>query len=515
MGITLPDCTDLLRIVADTNDSAVLPETPTLQYAPDCDDTWDNHLEVSSGETIGLEETISKAIVTISSQLLPLAVRESLYCGVSPTIGMVVTGGRGSGKSNVLSALATFFANNPRCVAHSEIVRCGDISDNAAVDILKALTEVFQRAAKNAPSLILLDDLDKICPSVHENEAHTHAGSSDGKFGLISLHLKRLLHSSLERVTESFEAAKRVCNQSSSHRNCLFSYNDCSKYCDAEIVSYHMEAIIALAQCRKVFVVASAEAVASIASELTSYPDCLLGDEVRIQPFTGSDRVILLQSALAKLGNPLDDDVVLNSSTALRDELHSILEGFAIADVKNFAKRISAIVYSQLTVHSIYSTFNMGTTTLLHDASLQMLTGPNSPSPSSSHIQQRFCTRMVDIIEAAKQFAPISSANGHSSSGGSFDGANSNSTTWKDIGGFEAVKSDVLGVLRLPTIFRRLYQRVPVRLPRAILLYGPPGCGKTAIAQAAGNDFGKNGFVCVRGPQLLDKYIGESEKVGT
>ena len=74
------------------------------------------------------------------------------------------------------------------------------------------------------------------------------------------------------------------------------------------------------------------------------------------------------------------------------------------------------------------------------------------------------------------------------------------------------MKSNVLGVLRLPTIFRRLYQRVPVRLPRAILLYGPPGCGKTAIAQAAGNDFGKNGFVCVRGPQLLDKYIGESEK---
>ena len=494
MGITLLDCTDLLRIVVDTNESAALPEIPSLQYVPVSDNTWDNYLEESSSNNIGLEETIGKAIVNISSQLLPMAVRDSLCCGVSPSIGMIITGGRGSGKSNVLSGLATFFTNNPRCVAYSEILRCGDISNNSLVDILKALTEVFQRAAKNAPSLVLLDDLDKICPSVHD---HTPA-SSDGKFGLISLHLKRLLQSSLERATESFEAAKRVCNHSSSHRNSVFNFNysDSSKYCVGvslaelqEVVSYHVEEIIALAQCHKVFVVASAESAVSIATELTSYPDCLLSDEVRIQPFTGSDRVLLLQSALAKLGNPVDD-VVSNSSSALRDELHSIMEGFTIADVKNFAKRISAIVYSQLAVHSIYSTFNMATA-VLHDAN-------------------RFCTRMADIIEAAKQFAPISSA---SSSGSNFDAANSNSITWKDIGGFESVKSDVLGVLRLPTIFRRLYQRVPVRLPRAILLYGPPGCGKTAIAQAAGNDFGKNGFVCVRGPQLLDKYIGESEKV--
>jgi SpoVK/Ycf46/Vps4 family AAA+-type ATPase len=247
---------------------------------------------------------------------------------------MIVTGGRGSGKSNVLSGLATFFTNNPRCVAHSEILRCGDISDNSLVDILKALTEVFQRAAKNSPSLVFLDDLDKICPSVHD---HTHAGS-DGKFGLISLHLKRLLQSSLERATESFEAARRVCNHSSSHRNSVFNYSDncvgVSLAETQEVVSYHAEEVVALAQCRKVFVVASAESAVSIATELTSYPDCLLGDEVRIQPFTGSDRVFLLQSALAKLGNPVDD-VILTSSSSMRDELLSIMEGFTIADVKD------------------------------------------------------------------------------------------------------------------------------------------------------------------------------------
>ena len=504
MGITLQDCTDVLSIVAETSgakDSKNSNGIPSFQHVPDGDYMWDNRSEELKGSNIGLEETISNAIAHISSQLLPLATRDSLYYDASPTVGMIVNGGRGCGKSNVLSELSAFFTNNPRCVVHSEIFRCGDISDKPLFDILKALTEVFQRAEKCAPSLILLDDLDKICSSMNGNEAHDHSGSGE-KFVLTSLHLKRLLQCSLDRATESFEAAKRVCTNNSSHRNCFYNCDYNSKYCVSESLAgsqerlcYHVEEIVSLAQSRKVFVVAAAESITSIAVELTSYPHFLLGDKVCIQPFTCDDRALLLQFVLEKLGNQLDDEI-LNSSTAMRDELNSIMEGFTIADVKNFAKRISAVVFSQLTVDSIFSNLNL--INRLQDASYSHY-GNN---------KQLFSTGMADIIEAAKKFEPISATRG-----GNFDRTNSNTITWKDIGGFDAVKSNVLGVLRLPTIFRRLYQRVPVRLPRAILLYGPPGCGKTAIAQAAGNDFGKNGFVCVRGPQLLDKYIGESEKV--
>ena len=83
----------------------------------------------------------------------------------------------------------------------------------------------------------------------------------------------------------------------------------------------------------------------------------------------------------------------------------------------------------------------------------------------------------------------------------------SNSTTssttslpvsWSDIGGLHSAKNAITDVFQLPVIFRRLFQLSPVRMPRAVLLYGPPGCGKTLLARAAANECGL-AFISVRG----------------
>ena len=66
-------------------------------------------------------------------------------------------------------------------------------------------------------------------------------------------------------------------------------------------------------------------------------------------------------------------------------------------------------------------------------------------------------------------------------------------------------------IVTVQQVFGKLFKQCPIKLPRSVLLYGPPGCGKTLLAQAAGREFGK-GFISVRGPELLDKYIGASEK---
>ncbi|CAN0364833.1 unnamed protein product, partial [Laminaria digitata] len=63
----------------------------------------------------------------------------------------------------------------------------------------------------------------------------------------------------------------------------------------------------------------------------------------------------------------------------------------------------------------------------------------------------------------------------------------------------------------LPVKYGRLFEATPTRLPTGALLYGPPGCGKTLLAGAVAAECGLN-FISVKGPEVLDKYIGASEQ---
>ncbi len=82
--------------------------------------------------------------------------------------------------------------------------------------------------------------------------------------------------------------------------------------------------------------------------------------------------------------------------------------------------------------------------------------------------------------------------------------------SWDDIGGLESIKREIREVF-IPAEERKDYQRLGIRSPRGVLLYGPPGTGKTMIAKAAANDSGAN-FICINGPEIASKWLGESEK---
>eukprot|EP00443_Scrippsiella_acuminata_P043981 CAMPEP_0115194512 /NCGR_PEP_ID=MMETSP0270-20121206/14109_1 /TAXON_ID=71861 /ORGANISM="Scrippsiella trochoidea, Strain CCMP3099" /LENGTH=566 /DNA_ID=CAMNT_0002607817 /DNA_START=44 /DNA_END=1744 /DNA_ORIENTATION=- len=81
-----------------------------------------------------------------------------------------------------------------------------------------------------------------------------------------------------------------------------------------------------------------------------------------------------------------------------------------------------------------------------------------------------------------------------------------------DIGGLESAKRDLIDMLTMPTKYAVLVDRAPVRTRKGMMLVGPPGCGKTMLVQAAANETkGLLRFLTVKGPELLSKYIGESE----
>jgi len=83
--------------------------------------------------------------------------------------------------------------------------------------------------------------------------------------------------------------------------------------------------------------------------------------------------------------------------------------------------------------------------------------------------------------------------------------------TWNDLGGLGTLKQELIEAIEWPLMRPEKFRQMGIRPPRGILLYGPPGTGKTMIAQAVANETNAN-FISVRGPQMLSKWVGESEK---
>ena len=83
--------------------------------------------------------------------------------------------------------------------------------------------------------------------------------------------------------------------------------------------------------------------------------------------------------------------------------------------------------------------------------------------------------------------------------------------TWADVGGLEEVKAELQETVEWPLRYADVFERLRTAAPKGVLLFGPPGTGKTLLAKAVANESDSN-FISVKGPELLSKWVGESEK---
>ena len=82
---------------------------------------------------------------------------------------------------------------------------------------------------------------------------------------------------------------------------------------------------------------------------------------------------------------------------------------------------------------------------------------------------------------------------------------------WEDIGGMDSIKQELIEIVEWPLKRKDSFQRLGINPPRAVLLFGAPGTGKTLLAKALATESQIN-FISVKGPELLSKWVGESEK---
>ncbi len=85
------------------------------------------------------------------------------------------------------------------------------------------------------------------------------------------------------------------------------------------------------------------------------------------------------------------------------------------------------------------------------------------------------------------------------------------STKWEDVGGLDMVKSQLKEAVEWPLKHPDSFKNIGIVPPKGILLYGPPGTGKTLLARAVANETESN-FIAIKGPEIYNKYVGESEK---
>ena len=82
---------------------------------------------------------------------------------------------------------------------------------------------------------------------------------------------------------------------------------------------------------------------------------------------------------------------------------------------------------------------------------------------------------------------------------------------WKDIGGLENIKQQMIEMIEWPLTHSKAFSRLGISAPKGILMYGPPGTGKTLLAKAVATETSCN-FIYIKGPEIINKYVGESEK---
>lgn len=315
--------------------------------------------------------------------------------------GILVHGASGSGKSLLLKWIAKRVSAT--CGMFIKYVACETIMNETFDQLSARITKYIQEAAWHEPSLLVLDNLDKILPAEAENTDST----------------------SSNQTTEFFiSSLSKVMAQNNTNVSLLISGIARESFNKLLFLSHLIEGYHHLSP-----------------------------------PGKAARRAILEDCLVNKLGCQIQMDVmdiVLES------------EGYLPNDLKVISDRIF--------YESVFASQGLS-----NEANII----------TKNHVEKAFSGFQPSGLRGVK--------------------LQKSSTSWADIGGLSEAKKVLLETLEWPTKYAPIFANCPLRLRSGILLYGYPGCGKTLLASAISGQCGLN-FISIKGPEILNKYIGASEQ---
>ncbi|GFH13731.1 AAA domain-containing protein, partial [Haematococcus lacustris] len=351
---------------------------------------------------------------------------------------LLVTGPEGSGKGDMLTALGSALAQQPDLACHVVQIRCEEVAGLGQGEAQALLLRAHSQALAAAPSVLLLHRLDKLVPS---KQGAAGEAEADGEGAALEARA-RLLGQLLDACT----AQRLVVVASAGGAAGLHAASPAQSACEvalgvakgvAQRVGERGETQPALwlVGCRR--------------QQVRSGQACRLEYELRLPPVSAQGRAQLLASSrLQACGVAYEADAV--------SHLAQQVDGYSTSDLHTLSQRAALEAFTR---------------------TLQ----PRASTMPAPHV----AVCVTDVERAVRDYVPPLfwklGAGAAKRQGLGVDGVEG----WEDVGGLQQARAALLDALELPLSHARLAASAPLRLRTGLLLYGPPGCGKTHVVRAA------------------------------
>eukprot|EP00899_Mesostigma_viride_P012537 jgi/Mesvir1/21284/Mv21678-RA.2 len=479
--------------------------------------------------------------------------------------GLLLTGPPGCGRSRLLLALCRELSTSTDCLVHSVFVPCLPLMGAPAASIRAALSAAAEQARANPPSLLVLDDLDVLAPA-------TEGGPEEGKADASDAGGSVAMAGFIAELLDAYRPASAPVRQVAF----VASASSPTSIPPILRAPGHLDFVVelpALAASDRAQILTSAmaarglgwdaAAVANVGAECDAFDatdlDLLLdrallaaaskylrdlppnANASQSSPFAAtnatpaSDNYALLASDPGSQDQPMGDrdrkggssmgktslaeprGVSSSSLSSLPAAAREVVDLTGVPSVAAVsitaspgARRDDAAATNGREARTNDAVTNSGGRSS-SAGTLASVTTLASSSASSHKLmlgEEDFDVARDGLVPASLQNVAGLTSFGK---GGKKKGDARKKLGLGGVGGLVDVRQVLRETLEWPARFPQLFSSCPIRVRSGLLLYGPPGCGKTHIIGAAAESFGMR-FISVKGPELLNKYIGASEQ---
>jgi SpoVK/Ycf46/Vps4 family AAA+-type ATPase len=402
----------------------------------------------------GMEKKVSNVLAGCKSHIealrdivtLPL-INADLFkkCGVTPPRGALLWGPPGTGKT----LLARHAAENSNATLF--VVDGPELVGAVVGETEEAIREVFRAAEKSKPAIVLIDELDALCPSRSENADNSGNGGESGEESNLNTR-------AVVALTEIF---------------------------DGNVVN--LDGIVVLAT--------------------TNRPDAVdvglrrpgrFDRELEVSAPDPQQRLEILKAHLGTVRHELTEDIVRETAWTTHGFVGADIAQLVRDAASNAMRRIIENETNMLVLADDHTDDDDISGAL---SNLHLETSSTKEEEKKKKKNENFIT-IEDFIIAKNRARPSAMRDIN---------VEIPNVSWDDVGGQDSVKNSLKELVEWAEAHPDALKKIGAKPPNGILLYGPPGCSKTTLARAVASKSKRN-FLAVKGPELFSKYVGESEK---